>query len=71
MAKPSLEKLRQEKSWIDPLNRSVTFQKKTSLPTLDTGSYGFILPASQIRTVGSETVQAVHAMMRDLKTYRG
>jgi len=37
----------------------------------DTGSYGFILPASQIRTVGSETVQAVHAMMRDLKTYRG
>lgn len=37
----------------------------------DTGSYGFILPASQIETVGRETMNAVKAMMMDLRTYRG
>ena len=37
----------------------------------DTGSYGFILPASQIETVGRETMAAVKAMMMDLRTYRG
>ena len=34
----------------------------------DTGSYGFILPASQIRTVGREAMAAVVAMMSDLRT---
>ena len=37
----------------------------------DTGSYGFILPASQISTVGAEAMAAVKAMMTDLRYYRG
>jgi len=37
----------------------------------DTGSYGFILPASQIRTVGREAMSAVVAMLSDLRTNRG
>jgi len=37
----------------------------------DTGSYGFILPASKIIQVGSEAVRATKAMIQDLSTSRG
>ena len=37
----------------------------------DTGSSGFILPASQIQRVGRETKKAVLAMINDLTTNRG
>ena len=37
----------------------------------DTGSSGFILPASQIQRVGEETHRAVVAMINDLSTNRG
>ena len=37
----------------------------------DTGSYGFILPASQISRVGAEAMAAVKAMMTDLRYCRG
>jgi len=37
----------------------------------DTGSYGFILPASRIEGVGKETMNAVKAMLMDLRSYRG
>ena len=37
----------------------------------DTGSYGFILPASQIRQVGDEAFRATKAMIQDLLTSRG
>ena len=37
----------------------------------DTGSYGFILPASQIKQVGPEAVRATKAMIQELMTNRG
>ena len=37
----------------------------------DTGTYGFILPASQIRGVAEEARDMVTAMLRDLTRRRG